>query len=458
MVKASIRDRLRLDLRREERGLSSGGGAILLHSAPGVGKTSLARAIAKGLDRPLVGIPLFGLCDGWELAGERQGWSSAKPGLIAEAMVRAGCRNPVILLDEIDKIASKGVHSSPETVLLAALDPSQNRHFKDAFEDHPRDLGGVLWIGTANSLDAISRPLLSRMEVYELPGYDVVERIGIARCHLLPQSLNEAAFTPEEVEVDEAVIEAMAVSCVEPGVRELKQRIDLLVRYANRKSDEGLNPVRIRASDLDDIFIGRVLKLENELPGPAVGSALAVTVASGIYSVAEVLACARHSSGLVLTPSSLPPSALDDVLIAISALSATLSRGLQVSPTTSYHVHLSSRRPIIGEPICLSAAVATAIASSLMQAPARPACVLATLDISGRLKPVPRAEEIAAQLIRNNVREFYVPAPLRIEGAAFHIFHDLNSLIGSILSATQEHSSCGSSSVDGYVSHHAGYL
>jgi len=214
--------------------LSMGGAAkatiLCLAGPPGVGKTSLGQSVADATGRPFVRIALGGVRDEATIRGHRRTYVGALPGRILDALKRAKVRNPVILLDEIDKL-TEGWAGSPESALLEVLDPEQNNTFTDHYLELPFDLSDVVFLTTANDLGGISRPLRDRLEIIELQGYTVAEKARIARNHLIPRELSDHAITDDLLQIDDDALTALIAGWTrEAGVRQLKREIRKLAR------------------------------------------------------------------------------------------------------------------------------------------------------------------------------------------------------------------------------------
>src|SRR5829696_3481931 len=305
-VKDRIVEYLAIRARRSSRGLEivggRGSGAVLaLVGPPGVGKTSLGESVARVLGRKFVRVALGGIRDEAEIRGHRRTYVGALPGRIVRAITEAGSMNPVVLLDEIDKVGSD-YRGDPASALLEVLDPAQNHTFRDHYLEVDLDLSDVLFLATANVVETIPQALLDRMELVTLDGYTEDDKIAIARDFLLPRQLERAALTPEEVVVtDEALREIAADYTREPGVRQLERLLAKALRKAATRlasaSDEHqltIQPANLRT------YLGRprfTPEAHERTSVPGVATGLAVTGLGGDVLFIEASAGPWTGSG-----------------------------------------------------------------------------------------------------------------------------------------------------------------
>src|SRR5262245_35206604 len=230
------------------------GPILLLVGPPGTGKTSLGKSIASSLGRKYVRVSLGGVRDEAEVRGHRRTYIGALPGRIVAGLKKAGSMNPVFVLDEIDKLAAD-MRGDPAAAMLEVLDPEQNKDFVDHYVEVPVDLSKVMFICTANQTETISQPLLDRMEMVELSGYTTVEKLAIAKNHLVPKQLGEHGITREQLELeDEALGEIIHSYTREAGVRNLEREIAAVCRGAAVKVAEGSTKIQIARAQLDELL------------------------------------------------------------------------------------------------------------------------------------------------------------------------------------------------------------
>ncbi|MEV0742993.1 endopeptidase La [Streptomyces sp. NPDC050549] len=316
-VKARITEYLAVRKRRSERGLGvvggrRGGAVLALVGPPGVGKTSLGESVAHAMGRKFVRVALGGVRDEAEIRGHRRTYVGALPGRVVRAIKEAGSMNPVVLLDEIDKVGSD-YRGDPAAALLEVLDPAQNHTFRDHYLEVELDLSDVVFLATANVLEAIPEALLDRMELVRLDGYTEDEKVVIARDHLLPRQLERAGLKDDEVVIDESALRKLAGEYTrEAGVRTLERSIARLLRKIAAQHELGERELPFTVTDADlRGLIGRPHHVPESAQDPAerrtavpgVATGLAVTGAGGdvLYVEASLADPETGAAGLTLT-------------------------------------------------------------------------------------------------------------------------------------------------------------
>ncbi|WP_329136351.1 endopeptidase La [Streptomyces sp. NBC_01476] len=316
-VKERITEYLAVRKRRADRGLGvvggrRGGAVLALVGPPGVGKTSLGESVARAMGRTFVRVSLGGVRDEAEIRGHRRTYVGALPGRIVRAIKEAGSMNPVVLLDEIDKVGSD-YRGDPAAALLEVLDPAQNHTFRDHYLEVELDLSDVVFLATANVLEAIPEPLLDRMELVRLDGYTEDEKVVIGRDHLLPRQLERAGLAGDEVTLAEDALRKLTTEYTrEAGVRTLERTIARILRKIAARHELGQQelPFTVGAENLREL-IGRPHHVpesaqdpeERRTAVPGVATGLAVTGAGGdvLYIEASLADPETGGSGLQLT-------------------------------------------------------------------------------------------------------------------------------------------------------------
>ena len=280
------------------------GQIMLFVGPPGVGKTSIGKSIARALNRPFYRLSLGGIDDVSEIKGHRKTYVGAMPGKIVAALRETKVMNPVIMLDEIDKLG-RSYHGDPDSALLETLDPEQNKNFLDVYLDEKIDLSQCLFICTANSTDTISLPLLDRMEPIRLSGYIAKEKFAIAQKHLLPRALAEAGIKGKRsIQIsDETMTTLIEGYARESGVRSLERAIAKLIRKAAVKLVEGAKKVVITSDDLEEYLGTAPFKREKMLKGVGIMTGLAWTASGGVTLPVESIVTNHDAQGFKLTGS-----------------------------------------------------------------------------------------------------------------------------------------------------------
>ncbi len=405
-VKERIVEYLAVRKRREERGLGVIGGrrsgaVLALVGPPGVGKTSLGESVARAMDRKFVRVALGGIRDEAEIRGHRRTYVGAMPGRIVRAIREAGTMNPVVLLDEVDKIGAD-YRGDPAAALLEVLDPAQNHTFRDHYLEVDLDLSDVVFLATANMLDTVPGPLLDRMELVQLDGYTEDEKVLIARDHLLPRQLSKAGLEPDEVTLEEDALRLVASEYTrEAGVRSLERSIARVLRKVAAQVALGsvTLPVRVTVANLRD-YLGRprftpetsMASDSRRTAVPGVATGLAVTGAGGdvLYIEASLADPETGSTGVTLT------GQLGDVMkeSAQIALSYLRSHGEELDLPVSelkdrgVHVHVPAGAVPKDGPSA-GVTMTTALASLLSGRPVRPdVAMTGEVSLTGRVLPI----------------------------------------------------------------------
>jgi ATP-dependent Lon protease len=352
-VKERVIEYLAVRRRRADRGLGVVGGrrsgaVLALVGPPGVGKTSLGESVARAMGRSFVRVALGGVRDEAEIRGHRRTYVGALPGRIVRASKEAGSMNPVVLLDEIDKVGAD-YRGDPTAALLEVLDPAQNHTFRDHYIEVELDLSDVLFLATANVLDSIPGPLLDRMELVQLDGYTEAEKVTIARDHLLPRQLERAGLRPDEVIIGDEALQRLAVEYSrEAGVRDLERLIARILRKITAQEalagDGSGAPVTVGAENLPK-FLGRprhTPETAERTAVPGVATGLAVTGAGGdVLFVEASLADAETGPTELRLTGQLGDVMKESAQIALSYLrSHGASLGLPVSELANRGVHI----------------------------------------------------------------------------------------------------------------------
>lgn len=276
------------------------GKILCLVGPPGVGKTSIGKSVARSVNREFYRFSVGGMSDVAEIKGHRRTYVGAMPGKLIQCLKMVKTSNPVVLIDEIDKL-SKGYSGDPASALLEVLDPEQNKNFLDHYLDVPYDLSKVLFICTANSLDTIPKPLLDRMEILRISGYVLEEKMKIASRYLVPEAIKESGLKSEQVEIGDEVLGSLARSyCREAGVRNLKQHVDKIARKIAYKVAKGeAENVIVTPSNLEE-FVGKPVfstdRFYDELPVGVV-TGLAWTAMGGATLYIETVALPLKGDG-----------------------------------------------------------------------------------------------------------------------------------------------------------------
>ena len=386
---------------------------------PGVGKTSLGRSIARALGRKFQRISLGGMHDEAEIRGHRRTYIGALPGQIIQSLRRADCNDPVIMLDEVEKLG-RDFRGDPSSALLETLDPEQNFSFRDNYLDVPFDLSKVLFICTANMLDPVPPPLLDRMELIPLQGYSEEEKLHIANRYLIPRQIKENGIKVEQIEFpEEAVRYIVRHYTREAGVRKLEQVIGTVCRKQARNVVEGKNQKLIVTRDVLREFLGGIqVRVETEVaervkrPGVAVG--LAWTPAGGDILFIEANKM-KGKGGFTMTGQigEVMQESMQAALTWVRSNSAKLGLAEDFNKEIDLHIHVPAGA-IPKDGPSAGVTMATVLASLLTDMPVRPLTAMTgEITLSGNVLPVGGIKEKFLAARRAGVQTVLLPAENR---------------------------------------------
>jgi ATP-dependent Lon protease len=388
------------------------GSIILLVGPPGVGKTSIGRSIADTLGRRFYRFSVGGIRDEAEIKGHRRTYIGAMPGKFIQAMKDAGTANPVIMLDEIDKIGAS-YHGDPASALLEVLDPEQNVDFLDHYLDLRFDLSKVLFVCTANQTDTIPGPLLDRMEVIQLSGYIADEKLAIAKKYLLPRQIDRAGLEKGAVKVGTKTLRALIEGYArDAGVRRLEKQLGKIVRKCAVKMLEGGDtPITVEPDDLKDYLGSPVFRDERKLSGPGVVTGLAWTAMGGATLSIEAVRTHEYNRGFKLT------GQLGDVMkeSADIAYGYIVSHAVQFGADPAFfekgfiHLHVpAGATPKDGPSAGIT--MASALLSLARNKPVRRIAMTGELTLTGEVFPIGGVREKLIAARRAGIKEIILPA------------------------------------------------
>jgi ATP-dependent Lon protease len=419
-VKDRIVEYLAVRKLRQERGMGPsagrGSGAILtLVGPPGVGKTSLGESVARALGRKFVRISLGGIHDEAEIRGHRRTYVGALPGRIVRALKEAGTKNPVMMLDEVDKVGADW-RGDPSSALLEVLDPAQNHTFRDHYLEVDLDLSEVLFISTANVSETIPGPLLDRMEVIRLDGYTEDEKVAIARHHLLARQEERNGLKTEEVEItDEALRQIVADYTREAGVRNLERELGKVLRKVATKLASGgaEAPVRVDLVDVRE-YLGRprfFFEAADRTSVPGVATGLAVTGTGGDVLFVEATRLEGGEGDALVLTGQLGDVMKESAQIALSYVRSHASElGIDASRLGGrFHVHVPAGAVPKDGPSA-GVTMVTALASLLAGTPVKSTVgMTGEVTLQGRVLPIGGVKQKALAAHRAGLKDVILP-------------------------------------------------
>lgn len=424
---------------------------ICLYGPPGVGKTSLGKSIAKALNRKYVRVSLGGLHDEAEIRGHRRTYIGAMPGRIIQNIQKAGTSNPVFVLDEIDKV-SNDFKGDPSSALLEVLDPEQNNAFHDNYLDIDYDLSKVMFIATANDLNTIAQPLLDRMELIEVNGYILEEKVEIATHHLVPKQIEAHGISRKQISIPRKTLQAIVESYTrESGVRELDKKIAKIMRKVARKlatDESSFTPVTIKPADLVD-YLGQVEYTRDKYQGndyAGVVTGLAWTTVGGEILFVESSLSKGKGSKLTIT-GNLGDVMKESAILALEYVHSHADQfGINEELFENWNVHIHVPEGAIPKdgPSAGVTMVTSLVSSFTQRKVNKNLAMTGEITLRGKVLPVGGIKEkiLAAKragitnliLCKDNKKDIDDINPDYLSGLTFHYVDDITEVIRLALS------------------------
>ncbi len=386
------------------------GSILLFVGAPGTGKTSIGQSIAKALNREYVRVSLGGVRDEADIRGHRRTYIGAMPGRIMDGISKCGVSNPVVVLDEVDKLSSS-YNGDPASALLEVLDPEQNSNFTDHYMNVPYDLSDVLFICTANTTDTIPAPLLNRMEVIQFQGYTPTEKLEIAKKHLLPKAMEEVGISKKQLQISDDVMNVIISDYTrEAGVRGLRKRMDMLCRgVAVEIVKNDRKRVRVTEDNVRDLLDMRPIKHEevHKQKNPGIVTGLAWTAVGGEILYIETLFI--KGKGKITITGQLGDVMKESAQIAVSLTKSMFPKQAKLFEENDLHIHVpDGATPKDGPSAGIT--LTTALASLVCGVPV-PATVAMTGEVSleGNIKAIGGLPEKLMAAQRAGVKTAFIP-------------------------------------------------
>lgn len=386
------------------------GSILLFVGAPGTGKTSIGQSIARALGRKYVRVSLGGVRDEAEIRGHRRTYIGAMPGRIMDGIRRSGASNPVVVLDEVDKLV-RDYGGDPSSALLEVLDPEQNSTFTDHYMNVPYDLSDVLFVCTANTTDTIPEPLLNRMEVISFPGYSALEKFQIAKKHLLPKAMEKAGITEDNLVVGDDTLRAVISDyTMEAGVRGLKSRLNTLCRAAAVKIVSGEEEtVAIKPEDLRSLLETAPIRHDHilEVKNPGIVTGLAWTQAGGEILFIETLF--TKGNGRITITGQLGDVMKESVQIAVSLVKSMFPDKAELFEQNDLHIHVPAGAvPKDGPSAGIT--LTTALASLVTGTAVSPEIAMTgEVSLRGMVMPIGGLPEKLMAAQRAGVQKVFIP-------------------------------------------------
>ena len=387
---------------------------ICLQGPPGVGKTSLAKSIANALGRKYVRMSLGGIRDEVDIKGHRRTYIGAMPGRIIQLIKKAGVSNPVFVLDEIDKMVNNNFSGDPSSALLEALDPEQNNKFHDNYLDIDYDLSNVMFIATSNDNSTIQPPLLDRMEVIELNGYSVEEKLDIAKRHLLPKQLSEHGLTKKDVSISKKQFEYIIDNYTrESGVRSLERKIAKIMRNISKfiVSKEKYNP-KLNDKDIEKILgiklFRRDMSENNDYAGVVTGLAWTPTGGDILFIESTI----SEGTGKLNVTGNLGEVMKESAIIAMEYIKSNadyLSIPHKIFSKCNIHIHVPEGATPKDGPSAGIAMITSLISTIKQKKVKKNLAMTGEITLRGKVLPIGGVKEKILSAKRSNIKEVILP-------------------------------------------------
>ncbi|MCU0349670.1 MAG: endopeptidase La, partial [Flavobacterium sp.] len=416
---------------------------LCLYGPPGVGKTSIGKSIAEALGREYVRVSLGGMRDEAEIRGHRKTYIGAMPGRIIQSIKKAKTSNPVFVLDEIDKLSSS-FNGDPSSALLEVLDPEQNSEFHDNFLEIGFDLSKVMFVATSNSLSSIQPALRDRMEIINMSGYTIEEKVEIARKHLLPKQLKEHGLTEEHLQIGKKQLEKVVVGYTrESGVRGLEKKIAQLVRHA-AKSIAMEEPYNVKVSDEDIVSILKAPRMErdkyedNDMAGVVTGLAW-TSVGGDILFIESTISKGKGTMTMTGNLGTVMKESVTIALEYIKSNSEKLGINPEVLSTNNIHIHVPEGATPKDGPSAGIAMLTSMVSTYTQKKVKKHLAMTGEITLRGKVLPVGGIKEkiLAAKranikeiiLCHENKRDIEEIKPEYVKGLKFHYVDKMSEVI-----------------------------
>ncbi len=409
-----VKERILEFLAVYKRKHSLSGQIICLVGAPGVGKTSLAKSIAEALNRKYIKVSLGGVRDEAEIRGHRKTYVGSMPGKIIASLKKAGTSNPLILLDEIDKMGMD-FRGDPASALLEVLDPEQNKKFEDHYLEVEFDLSDVMFITTANNIAGIPIPLRDRMEIIKISGYTEEEKLNIAKQHLIPKELEQHGLKPKEISIDDkTIIEIIRKYTFEAGVRNLERELAQIIRKATKQiiTDEKIKKVKINTKNLKDYLGVEKFDYNKVSKDDKVGVAVGLAYTDFGGDLLNIESLKFSGSGKLITTGKLGDVMKESAQAAFSYVRSVADKfNIKAKEFNKYdfHLHVPEGATPKDGPSAGVAITASLLSSMTGMKINRDVAMTGEISLTGQVMPIGGLKEKLLAALRGNIKTVVIP-------------------------------------------------